>query len=111
MLGGQSKTKEGQNEHWRIKAQKYHQKIALQDIPKVLTKLSSRLELAAVIVLSGDHFYTISIDANGSYYKYDDTKENIEIIKPSQLVNPQHLIFLNKFKILYCLFKFMLGFG
>lgn len=82
--------------HLEVTVEEILPKIALQDIPKVLTKLSSRLEFAAVIVLSGDHFYTVSIDANGSYHKYDDTKENIEIIKPSQLVNPQHLIFLNK---------------
>ena len=47
----------------------------------------------------------MTIDGDGNFHKFDDTKEKIENINPSDNFNPQHLIYFNKLQIIYFYIK------
>lgn len=69
--------------------------LPLKDIPNFLIG-RPRMELAAIIVLVDEHFYSVLKNENGEFLKYDDTSDEIEIIDENILVNLQHLVFVNK---------------
>lgn len=63
------------------------------EIPlELLRENGQNLKLGAAIIYTGGHFYCIGM-VNNILIKYDDLLVNVEHMRPSNRVNPQHFFY------------------